>query len=80
MKEKNITGIASKEMMGVVEGLDIKDEREREDFQAFSMGSEESWSRRSSVSLHASICFCAYLPADQCGSYELMLCVQCGKL
>jgi len=32
MKEKNITGIASKEMMGVVEGLDIKDEREREDF------------------------------------------------
>lgn len=80
MKEKSMTGIASKEMVGIVNRLDINDEREREDFQAFSMGSEESWSRRSSVSLHASIWFYAYLPADQCGNYDLMLCVQCGKL
>lgn len=80
MKEKSMTGIASKEMVGIVNRLDINDEREREDFQAFSMGSEESWSRRSSVSLHASVWFYAYGSAGQCSNYELLLYVQCGNL
>lgn len=79
MEGKDRTGITRREMMRVIDCSAVKVEGEREDFQVFSLRTEEAWSK-SGGSLHASVRLQVYWSAAQCSDYKAMLGIQCEEL